>query len=277
MSKQLLLFDGGKKELETNPSGGEPGDRSPIGVSIEASRAGGGSESIARYLGSYRPRLPLEIVFTQNRSTILSVRQRQGKRVLRIQEVFRTAPREVWEAVVGLYLRGVPKSQRRALHQSINRFLLEKRSDAGEDDRPPLDLDRLPGPRGEVYDLDEIYQEVCATLSEAAEVVLTWSERINRRTMGSWHETRTGSPNLVRINRLLDDERVPRLYVASVLHHELLHEILGYEIVGDKRVHHSPEFRRRERAFSGYHRAEAWATANLAKIYRSRRRREKRN
>jgi predicted SprT family Zn-dependent metalloprotease len=229
-------------------------------------------DTARKYLGSYRPRRPVRIVFTRNRSTILSVRDRDEHRVLRIQEAFREAPREVWDAVVALYLKGAPVADRRAFHAVVNAFLDSRGSFPGEahQTRAPR-FDRLPGPDGEVHDLREILDEIrAAAVTEPVDVYLTWTDRINKRTVGSWLETPVGHPNLIRVNRLLDDERVPRLYLASVVHHEVLHEILGFRCRGGKRFHHTREFRERERAFPGYEIAEEWARTHLARLYRSR-------
>lgn len=273
-----------------------PGDRTWVRMeeACTVTNLGNGKEGIVRrqlflfdsrveddgtrkYLGSYRPRNPVEIVFTRNRSTILSVRVKGATRVLRIQEVFRDAPQPVWDAVVSLYLRGVVRSKRRELHRVINEFMQGVRDVMTRSKPETLRLDRLSGPVGKVFHLDQILEDVrSAAIPEEVNVFLTWSDRTNRRTMGSWHQTPAEYPNVVRVNRLLDDVRVPRLYVASVVHHELLHEVLGYEECGGRRVHHTKAFRDRERSFPGYELAEEWAETQLSRIYRSRVQKERR-
>jgi hypothetical protein len=58
--------------------------------------------------------------------------------------------------------------------------------------------------------------------------------------------------------RTLDSEEVPRLVLEHVLHHELLHRLLGAEQHNGRRRYHSARFRREERRFRGYREAEAF-------------------
>ncbi|HLE85082.1 MAG TPA: hypothetical protein VJG13_12140 [Thermoanaerobaculia bacterium] len=84
--------------------------------------------------------------------------------------------------------------------------------------------------------------------------------------LGSWSpEDRT-----VRIHPVLDHESVPRLVVASIVHHELLHAELEPEVREGRRRLHTPEFRRREREFAGHDEAQRWIERHLDELVRRR-------
>lgn len=130
---------------------------------------------------------------------------------------------------------------------------------------------------GRVHDLEAIRDEVNRRyFGGRLEVAIAWSRngRSRRRRrritlkLGSWW------PHLetVRIHPVLDHESVPRLVVASVVHHELLHAELEPDVEvrdGRRRVHTS-EFRRREREFEGHQEARRWVRANLERLARRR-------
>ncbi len=76
---------------------------------------------------------------------------------------------------------------------------------------------------------------------------------------------------LIRIHRVLDHPGVPRYVVESVVHHELLHADLPPVTRNGRRYFHTPEFRRRERHFRHFERADCWVRENLQLLLRARR------
>ncbi|MCJ7606242.1 MAG: hypothetical protein MUO94_00150 [Thermoplasmata archaeon] len=113
-------------------------------------------------------------------------------------------------------------------------------------------------PKGTSRDLDSAFDYVNSMyFSDALErPELAWARESPSRRIGFYHPPL----NILAVNRALDSERVPRFVLEFVVYHELLHGVL--EPVGgpDRRVHHTAEFRRRERAFSRYEEAETWIT-----------------
>ena len=80
--------------------------------------------------------------------------------------------------------------------------------------------------------------------------------------------TYSADERLMRIHPMLDQEWVPDFYVESVIFHELLHHELGAEEKDGRRCFHTPEFRRRERAFECFARAQVWEKENLSRLLR---------
>jgi hypothetical protein len=65
----------------------------------------------------------------------------------------------------------------------------------------------------------------------------------------------------------LDSARVPRYVLEFVVYHELLHGLLDVEDGVSRRIRHTAEFRKKERAFAMYDEAQVW----LSRIARRRR------
>jgi len=81
-----------------------------------------------------------------------------------------------------------------------------------------------------------------------------WVESSSRRVLGRF-DLRA---RRIEIHLALRDPAVPRAVLENVLHHELLHALLGGRRQGGRTVHHHREFRERERAYPGYADALAW-------------------
>jgi hypothetical protein len=82
---------------------------------------------------------------------------------------------------------------------------------------------------------------------------LLWSERVPSVEFGHYEP----ATDTVRLSRRLDAADVPRFVLEHVMHHELLHRVLGAEPAGRRRFH-TPRFRRAERRFAAYREAEAF-------------------
>jgi hypothetical protein len=111
-------------------------------------------------------------------------------------------------------------------------------------------------PVGVVYDLGELFDSVNRSCfrGELTPPRLLWSERVPSVEFGTYEP----ATDTVRLSRRLDSAAVPRFVLEHVLHHELLHRVLGGEARGGRRVYHSARFRREERRFPRYLEAEAF-------------------
>ncbi|MDA1267071.1 MAG: hypothetical protein O2816_18475 [Planctomycetota bacterium] len=131
-------------------------------------------------------------------------------------------------------------------------------------------------PVGEVHDLEGLAAPLFATtfaldFGDRPRAGLTWGSRRRSRSRRS---LRLGSydpeTNVARIHPVLDQAGVPTWFVTYVLMHEILHAALPpHQEPSGRWVHHSPAFRRRERAYPEYRRALAWEERNLARLIRS--------
>ena len=122
--------------------------------------------------------------------------------------------------------------------------------------------------RGAEHDLKSIFDEVVATFfpDGVGDARITWGKeppRARRRRSSIRLGTYTHDQQLVRIHPALDQEKVPRFFVAFVVFHELLHHVVPAERRGGRIDYHPPSFRKRERMHPDYGRATKWETENL--------------
>lgn len=198
------------------------------------------------------------VLLTDNRSTMISMRTRRSVKYVRLHRGFAAAPLSVLEAVA-CYLGGGRLTARRA--ELIDRFIdgISTRAPA----RPPSALRT----QGKVHDLEQIFRAVNERyFAGASRANITWSRasRSKRRRTSIRLGSYCGDLRLIRIHPALDQLHVPEYFVASVVHHEMLHEKHGLERAPDgRRIIHSAAFRAEERAHPDYIRARDWERRNI--------------
>lgn len=89
---------------------------------------------------------------------------------------------------------------------------------------------------------------------------LAWNATITHRKLGHY----AFASDSVMISITLDDRRVPDYVLDFVMYHELLHKHFGRVTKGGRVRSHTPAFRKAERQFRDYRRAEAF----LSKLHR---------
>lgn len=119
-------------------------------------------------------------------------------------------------------------------------------------------------PKGEVYDLDKIFDELNEYYfdNNIAKPTLTWSTRKTYRILGhhdSTHET-------IVVSRSLDNQKTPEYVVKFVVFHEMLHIFHPTVHRKGRRYNHTPQFRRDERTFEYFEEAENWIGRNVKNL-----------
>lgn len=217
------------------------------------------------------------LVLTDNRRTILSTRPAKDRRrdpeglEVRLHRAFGKASAEVLEAVATVARGGDAPRLERA------RKVLRDHMEGYWRDRggPPAVRPLVLQPVGETLDLRELRDDLNRRFFGGRLTVgITWSNvfpgvvcRSRSIRLGSF-QTEGDDPGVVRIHPALDQPRVPRFVVESVVYHELLHADIPPVIRGGRRHVHTPEFRRRERLFPEYRRAKEWIRKNLKRLLR---------
>jgi hypothetical protein len=240
---------------------------------------------------------------TDNRRTILSVRAAPAARPtppapihLRIHRSFAGAPDPVLRAVAAFLASAKGSaSARQALAAIREHFHHHRPNPCGsrQPQPPPPAASEVPiaenprrlslSPVGTVLDLREIVADLNQRYFEGRlKVHITWGKAAgeNANPASNCRRTRSASlqlgsysyeDRLIRIHRVLDRPGVPRYVVESVVHHELLHADLPPVTRNGRRYFHTPEFRRRERHFRHFERADCWVRDNLHLLLRARR------
>lgn len=209
---------------------------------------------------------PVVLVWTDNRSSMLSAK---GNTLvgyqLRLHHMFHHAPDAVWHALVA-YIAYADAAARATLRDYIQgQYHLIRRPP-----QPQSYCQRLSS-QGHTVDLEAIYQELNQTyFANRIQAYITWMRRPPQRQrtsvrFGSYDEQR----RLIRISRLLDQPFVPHYVVASVVFHEMLHQLIPRQCINGRWYAHPPAFRQQERCFLHYQRAHRWQQRHLARLLRS--------
>jgi len=277
--------------------------RQAAGAAPPGPRAGTAYAELFRRLSRLTGGRLRTLSLTDNRRTILSVRPAPAARPtpappapihLRIHHSFAGAPDPVLRAVAAFLASAKGSASARqalaAIREHFHHHRLGPRDPRQPQPSRPAELPiagkarRLSlSPVGAVLDL----REIAADLNQRyfggrLKVRITWGKAAgeNAHPASNCRRTRSASlqlgsysyeDRLIRIHRVLDRPGVPRYVVESVVHHELLHADLPPVTRNGRRYFHTPEFRRRERHFRHFERADCWVRENLQLLLRARR------
>lgn len=198
----------------------------------------------------------------QNKSTYLSVSYPRDDLIkASIHQIFLTADQTVLFALAK-YVQGSRGKKNFAI---IKAYVHEQDNLAGYTTNkkvPPLKT------KGEVYDLEEILRYVESFYFDEQQLGLniTWYTPKKRRkrfsrsfrqnvTFGEYH----APLKLVKINTLIDNWEVPKVFVSFIVYHEVLHHIHPPKVgeTGKSMIHHK-EFKKAEKEFLFYDEAMHW-------------------
>ena len=207
------------------------------------------------------------VTLTDNRSTIVSARPAGRRLDVRIHRCFAAAPGDTL-AAVATFLTSAKHSRARRTALAAIRAYFERHRPAAPGPRRRRVVLR---PIGQALDLREVRDDLNRRFfGGELDVRVTWGRAPSRRRRRHRFSVRLGTyghrDNVVRIHRCLDRPDVPRYVVESVVYHEMLHAALPPETRNGRRRIHTPEFRRRERLFPHYRRAERWLERNLKRL-----------
>jgi hypothetical protein len=208
---------------------------------------------LERHLG------PVDLVLTDNRRRMVSVKKRRSVYRLRVHHMFIGADEGIVEALSDLALgQGAVEIARQVLKE----YIAQNRETITND----VDAEALQA-QGEVYDLQVLLDRWRIELDPEglAAVVITWG-RYGRgyRTIrfGSYDFDR----KLIRIHPALDQAWVPEAFVEFIVYHELLHALFPPRKGKRRRVVHTREFRKMEEKFPGFDQVMAWEAKNLSRF-----------
>jgi hypothetical protein len=216
-----------------------------------------GAERLADAL-SLRLGERVRLLVHDNRSTMVSWRRRGGLLRYRVHHLFLDAPGDVVEALAAFASRS-PPARRRAAGRRIDDHVRRHRGRVGPGRGGALVA------RGRVHDLRQLFdRENEVRFAGAVRARIGWgrappgARRRSIKTGVYLHEQR-----VIRIHPALDRPEVPAYYVRAVVFHEMLHQVVPVVEGRGRRVVHSADFRRRERAHPDFARARAWERAHL--------------
>lgn len=201
------------------------------------------------------------VTLTQNRSTMISCRHRRGVVYFRIHTIFEEATEDVIRAAAR-YVTG-QKTNAREDHL-IDAYIEANREVVKQPAR-----EAILQPRGEVHDLEGMFEDLNRRyFDDRITARITWSRALKKQKRRSM---RLGSycdeTKIIRIHPALDQAFVPAYFVASVVFHEMLHEVHGApEHPSGRREVHTPAFLADEKKFTDYERARKWEAKHLSRL-----------
>lgn len=193
---------------------------------------------------------PVFLAITDNSTSMISVREKQGGIFLRLHRIFLKADNEVLDEIV----RFIKK--KRGKTPVINQFIRQNQNFLKERKPRKITID----PNGKLYNLTDIFNSLNSEyFNNSLSVLITWGKRspryvVRKRTLGNYQK----KTNTIRINPILDSRKVPRYVIEFIVYHEMLHAIIDIVLKNGRRSIHSKEFKNRERKYRNYHKAIEW-------------------
>lgn len=193
--------------------------------------------------------LNVDLKLNHNRHVMLNILDKQEERVrLSIHHMFLEAPKEVRKGIANYICNNdvCPKITHfiRKHSSSIKRRVAKSGSSEGK-----------------VYNLQKIYDEINAIYFESSvDLPIYWYGNKNRlpKTKIIFGQYLADIQS-IRIHSLLDQEEIPESFLGYVVYHEMLHHVCPplMKENGNRSVHHS-EFKRREKLYHDYDKANDW-------------------
>lgn len=184
-----------------------------------------------------------------------TIRLRDGKLLVRLSDLLEGAPDGVVRAIAHILLakmyrrpidRGHAARYRKYVgsHEVVNKAHLVRQMRGRK---------RLHSPRGRVYDLDIIFEDLNRRFFHGllSRPRMSWSPTKTRRILGHYDPAH----NAIVISRVFDQLSVPRYAVEYIVYHEMLHLKHPVKLRGSRRCVHSADFQAEEKLFPQLERA----------------------
>ncbi len=209
----------------------------------------------------------VKVLVTDNRSSLVTARwdDRTGRYVFRVHHMFLDAETETMDALSDFGSGSRKKTAGRVLDSFIARNRDRIRKDPASGPRAPSP------PKGRHHDLQAIFDGINEEYFDGKVAArIGWGrgrgEKRRRRSikMGSYvHDAR-----LIRVHPALDRPEVPGYYVAWVVFHEMLHQVVPPVKRNGRTYFHPVEFRTLEQSYRHADEAQAWEDRNFDLLLR---------
>jgi predicted metal-dependent hydrolase len=178
-----------------------------------------------------------------------TIRQREGKLLVRLSDLLEGAPEAVLRAIAHILLAKMyRKPIDRACAARYRRYVASREIvRKAHLVRQMRGRKRLQAPQGDFYDLDQIFEDLNLRFFHGlmARPRMSWSQTRTRRLLGHYDPAH----NAIIISRIFDHARVPRYAVEYIVYHEMLHLKHPVKLRGSRRCVHSAEFQAEEKQF----------------------------
>lgn len=199
----------------------------------------------------------LKLKINDNRSTMLSVKWEPGCTKVSMHRIFLEAPKNIMDAL-SCHIR----KENSAVSPTVKAYIENKLKSL--DYSSTLDKAKLVTD-GNVYDLREVYEYLNDYyFGGVLDLSITWYGKSyiknrSRFTFGLYFQPL----KLIKIHKMLDSLEIPLYFIEYVIYHEMLHHVCPsyYDESGRNHVH-TPEFKKREKTFKDFKKAQEWLKIN---------------
>jgi predicted metal-dependent hydrolase len=252
MSRKTLL------QLEL-PLSGSSSREHHVAETIETHR-----RRIAGHLTIRLPE-PVDVIFTNNRSTMVSFKRLNGRIVVRLHRMFRHANEELLD-----FLAHYLGKRDSAASAKIDAFIAAHKKEIRHgalSNGKPLKAE------GQHHNLQIVLNRLNKKyFAEKIEVQIGWARsparkgRKNKKTVSRALATYNYSDHTIRVSPILDAADIPEYVIDWIVYHEMLHHVLPVEKIQGKHRYHTHRFKTLERAFIHYREAKAWEKVNTNRL-----------
>ena len=201
---------------------------------------------------------PIEVRFYRFTSLNTTIRLREGRMKVHLSDLLEGAPQTVLRAiahilVAKLYRKPIDSRQARKYRHFASSETVVRQS---ERIRQSRGRKRISTPKGENYDLDEVFESLNLRFFHGllGRPLLTWSEHSAKRTLGHYD----AAHNTIMVSRVFDRTTTPRYAIEYLMYHEMLHLKHPVRVRAARRCVHSREFRAEEELFPELARAQEY-------------------
>ena len=178
-----------------------------------------------------------------------TVRLRENKLLFRISDLLEGAPENVLHAIAHILIAKIYRKEIDPAYAARYRRFVGSRaiSEKAHLVRQMRGRKLIQGPVGNVYHLDEIFEELNTKFffGLMARPSMTWSQNSARNLLGHYDPAH----NAIVVSRVFDHVRVPRYVVEYIVYHEMLHLKHPVKLKGSRRCVHSKQFQEEEKLF----------------------------
>ncbi|MCP4199126.1 MAG: M48 family metallopeptidase [Proteobacteria bacterium] len=249
--------------------------KSLLQLELPLSRPSRKSLSVAETIETHRRRIaghltirlpePVDVIFTNNRSTMVSSKRLNGRIVVRLHRLFRHANEETLD-FLALYLGMRDKKASARIDAFIAAYKNEIRHSAVSNPTP-MNSD------GQYHNLKVVLERVSKTyFGGKVDVQIGWTRRParkgrkNAKTVSRALATYSYRDRTIRVSPILDAIDVPEYVIDWIVYHEMLHHVLPVEKSNGIHRYHTRRFKTLERAFIHYREAKAWEKVNTNRL-----------
>src|SRR4051812_30468551 len=191
----------------------------------------------------------IEIKFRPFANINNTVRLQDEKLQFRISDLLEAAPENVLYAIAHILIAKIYRKEIDPQHSTRYRRYISSKAIADKAHllRQIRGRKRIEDPAGNVYDLNEIFEELNTRFFYGlmARPQMSWSPSSARHILGHYDPAH----NAIVISRLFDHVRAPRFVVEYIVYHEMLHLKHPVKLKGSRRCVHPKQFQEEEKLF----------------------------